>query len=271
MYESYWKLKEKPFKNTPDPRYLYYSPQHEDALMKLSYAITGGMGGGVMTGVFGCGKTIIGKALVQQLGGERCQFAFINNPLLIFPDLLRSIVRNLNSTKLPEKKTELLVDSLLEILENILLDNYRDGKETVIIVDEAHIIEDRQVFEELRLLLNLQTEDKFLLTLLLFGQPELKDKITNIKQLEQRMPIKCHLDRLKEEETPQYIAHRLQVAQREDSMFTPEAISVIHQHSGGIPRRINHLCDLSLLTGFGKKAEKISASLVQQVIKDFGL
>ena len=271
MYEKYWKVEGKPFKNTPDPRYLYYSPQHEDALMKLSYAVTGDMGGAVMTGVFGCGKTIVGKALMQQLGEERHNFAFIDNPMLNFPDLLRSIVRNLNSSKLPDKKTELLVDSLLEILEGVLIDNDRDGKKTIIIVDEAHIIDDPKVFEELRLLLNFQTEGKFLLTLLLFGQPELKNKIYNIKQLEQRMPIKCHLDKLETKEISKYMAHRLKVAGRKEPIFTPEAISVIQEHSGGIPRRINHICDLSMLVGFGKKADEITGQLVQHVIKDFGI
>ena len=270
MYEKYWKLKEKPFKNTPDPRFLYYSPQHDDALMKLTYTVTEGMGGGVMTGVFGCGKTIVGHALMRSLG-EKYKFAYVSNPQLAFPELLRAIVRSLNPLKLPDKRSELMTDSLLEILKDILVNNIRDGKETVVVVDEAHIIEDVEVFEALRLLLNFQTEERFLLTLLLLGQPELRAKIENIKQLEQRMAMKCHLDKLSEEETGKYIVHRLKVAEREDVIFEPSGVRFIYEHSGGIPRRINHICDLSLLSGFGKKVDRIESGLVQQVVKDFGV
>ncbi len=270
MYEEYWKLKEKPFKNTPDPRFLYYSPQHEDALMKLTYTVTEGMGGGVMTGVFGCGKTVVGYALMHNLG-KKYKFAYVSNPQLTFPELLRAIVRSLNPLKLPDKKSELMTDSLLEILKDILVNNNRDGKETVIVVDEAHIIEDAKVFEGLRLLLNFQTEKKFLLSLLLVGQPELMEKIENIKQLEQRMAMKCHLDRLNEKETGEYIVHRLKVAGREKVIFGPSGIHFVYEHSGGIPRRINHICDLSLLSGFGKKVDKIESDLIEQVTKDFGI
>ncbi len=270
MYEKYWNLKEKPFKNTPDPRFLYYSKQHEDALMKLTYTVTEGMGAGFMTGVFGCGKTIVGHALTHSLG-EKYKFAYISNPQLAFSELLRSIVRSLNPQKLPDKKSELMTDSLLEILQDVLVSNNRDGKETVIVVDEAHIIKDTDVFEELRLLLNFQTEERFLLTLLLFGQPELRQRIENIKPLEQRMAMKCHLDRLSEEETNKYIAHRLKVAGRESSVFEADGIHFIYEHSGGIPRRINHICDLSLLSGFGKKVKKIDRNIVEYVIKDFGI
>ncbi len=270
MYEKYWKLKEKPFKNTPDPRFLYYSPQHEDALMKLTYTVTEGMGGGIMTGVFGCGKTIVGYALMQTLG-EKYKFGYVSNPQVSFTELLRAIVRSLNPLKLPDTKSELMTDSLLEILKDILVNNSRDGRETVIVVDEAHIIEDAKVFEELRLLLNFQTEEKFLLTLLLLGQPELRQKIENIKQLEQRIAMKCHLDKLSEKETGEYIAYRLKVAGTEKNMFTPPGIHYIYDHSGGIPRRINHMCDLSLLSGFGKKVDKIEKDLIGQVVKDFGI
>ena len=270
MYEKYWNLKEKPFKNTPDPRFLYYSPQHEDALMKLTYTVTEGMGAGFMTGVFGCGKTIVGHALMRSLG-ERYKFAYVSNPQLTFPELLRAIVRGLNPLKLADRKSELMTDFLLETLQDLLINNSRDGKETVIVVDEAHIIKDADVFEELRLLLNFQTEEKFLLTLLLFGQPELRQRIGNIKQLEQRMAMKCHLDRLTEEEADKYIAHRLKVAGREKTVFEPSGIHFIYEHSGGIPRRINHVCDLSLLSGFGKKVDKIDNALIEQVVKDFGI
>jgi len=271
MYEAYWKLKEKPFNNTPDPRFLYLSHQHEDALMKLTYCIVEKMGAALLTGVFGCGKTLLGKSLLKDLGEDKYKVAFINNPQVTYTELLRSIVRNLRAEALPSLQTEILKDALLEKLYNILLDNARDGRETVIFIDEAHIIQDEKVFEELRLLLNFQLEDRFLLTLILSGQPELKDKVANLKQLEQRIAIRCHLDKLNEEETANYIAHRLKVAGRQDGIFSAEAIRFIHERTGGIPRRINRLCDLSLLAGFGKKAKDIDKEIVRQVTEDFGV
>ncbi len=270
MYKKYWNLTEKPFQNTPDTRFIYYSAQHEDALMKLTYCVTERMGAGMMTGVFGCGKTLLGNTLLKELGQDKYKVAFIANPQVEHTELLRAVVRNLKAIELPILKTELLADSLLEILNDILINNARDGKETVIIIDEAHIIEDEKVFEELRLLMNFQLEDRFLLTLLLFGQPELREKVGNLRQLEQRIAIKCHLEPLNQEETQKYILHRLEVAGRKDSLFKDDAIRLIFERTGGIPRRINHICDLSLLTGFGKKVDKIDKEIVRVTLESFG-
>jgi len=271
MYEKYWKLKVKPFNNTPDPRFLYMSSQYEDAMMKLTYAVVEKMGAAVLTGVFGCGKTLLGRALARDLGEDKYKFVFINNPQVSSVELLRAIVRNLRAEKLPDRRTEIMADSLLEILNEVLLDNLRDGRETVIIVDEAHVIENDEIFEQLRMLLNFQQDDRFLLTLLLFGQPELARHIANLKQFEQRISIRCHLDKLNKEETHNYVAHRLKVAGRQDKIFAPEAIDFIYERSSGIPRRINRICDLSLLAGFGKKVEVIEKGLVKGVVEDFKL
>jgi len=276
MYEQYWNLKEKPFQNTPDPRYLYLSGQHEDALMKLSYVITQGLGCGMLTGVFGCGKTLLGRAILNGMGTDRVRSAFITNPSVSEPaELLRAVVRGLNPQALPEKKTELLADSMLEKLNNILLDNTREGKQNIVIIDEAHTIEDGRIFEQLRLILNFQLEDRFLLTLLILGQPELRDKVDASKPLDQRVAVRCHLDALKEDEVGNYINHRLKVAGREDpagnQVFSSEAVKAIFQHTGGIPRRINTLGDLVLMEGFAKKAQKIEKDAVNSVIKDFNL
>ena len=270
MYEEYLGLKEKPFQNTPNPRFLYYSPQHEEALMRLVYAVRERVGAAMMTGVFGCGKTVLGQALINELageGGEKYKIAFITNPQLEYVELLRAIVRNLKAIELPIKKTELSADYLLEVLNNILLNNMRDGKETVIIIDEAHVIRDEKILEELRLLLNFQLQDRFLLTLLLFGQPELGQRIEDNKQLEQRIAIKCHLDSLDLENTPNYISYRLKVAQRTEPIFTDEVVKLIYDNSGGIPRRINRLCELCLLAGFAKQAKVIDNKIVQEEIR----
>ncbi|MCK4261605.1 AAA family ATPase [bacterium] len=268
MYEEYWGLKEKPFENTPDPRFLYHSPQHEEALMRLLYAVEERKGAGMLTGVFGCGKTLLGYALLDKLDKAKFRAAFLTNPQLEPIELLRAIAYNLGVIDLPKKKTEVLTDFLLQTIKETLLDNLGDGKDTVVIIDEAHGIESKEVFEQLRLILNFQLKDRFLLTLLLFGQPELSTKVDNLKPLEQRIAIKCYLDKMSEEDSRNYINHRLEVAQSEREIFAEEAIRSIYEESGGIPRRINQICDMSLLAGFGRKAEKIDKELIQAVVKD---
>jgi len=277
MYEQYWNLKERPFQNTPDPRYLFLSHQHEDVLMKLTYTIAQGLGCGMLTGVFGCGKTLISHVILRDLGEQKFSWAYIGNPYLGEPaELLRSIVRSLSPQSLPDKKTELLTDPLIEKLYNILIDNTQEGKGNVVIIDEAHTIDDPRVFEQLRLILNFQTENKFLLTLIIMGQPELKSKIEALKPFSQRIPVRCHLEPLSEEETGKYIAHRMSVASAEglkglNQLFDKEDIKAIYEHTGGIPRKINTLCDFVLLSGFAKKVEQITSDFINSVVKEFNL
>jgi general secretion pathway protein A len=267
MYEAYWNLKEMPFENTPDPRFLYRSPQHEEVLARMRYAIQYRKGGGLVTGVFGCGKTLLVQTIFDEISQDRYKTAIINNPQLEYVELLRAIVRSLKAIDLPQKKTELSADYLLEVLGQILQNNVRDGQETVIIIDEAHVIQDERVFEELRLLLNFQLRERFLFTLLLLGQPELKQRIEDNKQLEQRIAIKCHLEPLALEDTKKYIRHRLEVAGQTKEIFNEGAIKLIQEHSGGIPRRINHICDICLLSGFSKRASLIDEETVRQESK----
>jgi len=270
MYEAYWGLKEKPFQNTPDPRFLYHSQQHEEALSRLIYAIQERVGGALLTGVFGCGKTLLGYTLMKELSQEKYKVAFLTNPQMDYLELLLLITQELGGGGLPTKRTEVLTNVVYLILKDILNKNYKEGKETVIVVDEAHIIQDPEVFEGLRLLLNFQLEDRFLLTLVLMGQPELRTKVDELRQLEQRINIKCHLDHLNEKETKEYVAHRFKVAGGKESPFTEKALKSIYDYSGGIPRRVNRLCDLSLLSGFGKKAKKIDGEIIQGEITSLG-
>ncbi len=233
------------------------------------YAVKTNMGGCMLTGVFGCGKTLLNQTLIENLEKlGNYKIAFISNPFLSHIELLRMVAYSLGANNLPEKKTEILTDFLLQKLEAILYNNNDDGKHTVVIIDEAHIIEDKLIFEELRLLLNFQLKDRFLLTLILSGQPELKKSIENIKQLSQRIPIRCNLERFDPEDTKNYILHRLDVAGRTEPVFEEDIYKVIHERSGGIPRRINNICDMSLLSGFSKGIELIGDDIVNDVIKD---
>lgn len=270
MYEAHWGLKEKPFQNTPDPRFLYNSPQHEEALSRMLYSVKERVGGALLTGVFGCGKTLLGRTLMKELSQEKYKVAFLTNPQMSYLELLMLITHELGATALPTKKTEVLTNVVYLALKDILNKNYKEGKETVVVVDEAHIIQDPEVFEGLRLLLNFQLDDRFLLTLLLMGQPELKTKVDEFRQLEQRIAIKCHLENLSEEETSKYVVHRYQVAGGKKFPYTDEALKLVFDHSGGIPRRINRLCDLTLLSGFVKKSTQIDKEVVREEIASLG-
>jgi general secretion pathway protein A len=176
------------------------------------------------------------------------------------------ITHHLGLTELPTRKTDVLV-----ALEHILMNNLNDGKKTVVVIDEAHTIEDKNIFEELRLLLNFQHDDKFLLTLLLLGQPELREKVESNKQLNQRIAMRFYLENLNREETALYIKHRVKVAGGNPAIFTDSAVALIFERAGGIPRRINQLCDTSLLTGYGSEAKAVDDNIVQETIKSLSL
>lgn len=264
MYEAYWGLTEKPFENTADPRFLYYSKQHEEAYTRLIYAIQEQKGAAVLSGVFGCGKTVVAQAVLASLSKGKYASAFVINPQLSHVELLREILYDLGvKDNLPTQKTD-----ILHSLSDILHHNMDDGKETVVIIDEAHLIDDELIFEELRLLLNFQYKNHFLLTLVLLGQPELKEKINNIKQLAQRIAIRYHLNGLNETETVEYVNHRLKVAGASRPVFDDAALKMLYGQSGGIPRRINQICDMALLTGFGRQAQAVSAEMVMEVVRD---
>lgn len=261
MYEAYWGLTEAPFENTPDPRYLYLSKQHEEGLTRLFYVVKSRKGAGMMTGVFGCGKTLLSRAMVRGLQKSGHRIAFITNPRLDPLELLRMILYELGVTNPPVHKSDVLFH-----LHEILSNNIRDGHETVVVIDEAHVIQDPNIFEEIRLLLNFQLEDKFLMTLFLIGQPELRDQVEMNKPFAQRIAMRFHLGPLNESETGHYVAHRLSVAGRNDSLFSPEAMRLVYEGTGGIPRRINQICDMSLFTGYAHKLKNIDRQTIEEAM-----
>ncbi|MDI6839371.1 MAG: AAA family ATPase [bacterium] len=171
------------------------------------------------------------------------------------------MLTQLKSVELPDRKTDILI-----VLEKLLTDNIKDGKKTVVVIDEAHTIEDKNIFEELRLLLNFQLEDKFLLTLVLLGQPELNSKIEDNKQLAQRIAMRYNLDGLNHADTVNYVKHRLKVAGCDNELFTLSALGLVFDRAGGIPRRINQICDMCLFTGFVKKVKSIDNEIVKEAI-----
>lgn len=261
MYLEYWGLKEKPFENTPDPHFFYPSREHREALQRLQYALEEEKGCAMLSGEYGCGKTLLARALVARLQEEEYVVAFINYPILDRESFLKETLHEFG------KETDGMsrMDAFRE-LSRFFYDNSGKNLRNVLIIDEAQLIEDPGVFEELRLLLNIQLEDRFLVNLLLVGQPELRERVMAYPQLEQRVAIRYHLHRFEHQDTVGYVQHRLEVAGAERPIFSEEALYVIHRMSFGVPRRINNLCDLSLLEAAQRKVEIVDGEILKEVV-----
>ena len=267
MYTNYFGLKLKPFENTLDIKMFYSSPMHEEALMRMLYVITERQGAAMLTGDYGSGKTILTRILATQLNTNQNKFIFITNPQLTSLELLKEIVRQVSTTeKIPGEKSE-----LLNILREVFRRNIEIGRNTVVIVDDAQLVKDNETLEELRLLLNLLPSDKFLVTLLFVGQTELRENINRIPQLKQRLAMKYHLDSLNEQETGEYVLHRLKICGREDPLFTDLAIKAIFEHTRGMPREINNICGWALLAGFSKKVDTINKEIIEAVVSEMAV
>ncbi len=265
MYTKYWNLREKPFENSPDPKFLFHSKQHDEALMRLLYTIQSRKGAALLTGEYGCGKTLLMHTIMTELSGGQFEIAFLTNPRVQANEMIHEILYQLEIEVGNEVRLH-----MLHSFNDFLFETARKKKHTIIILDEAQVINDLEVFEELRLMLNFQLNDRYLLTLFLVGQPELADSIRKLPQLNQRISIRYHLKRFTYEESTAYIKHRLKISGRENSMFTADAFKEIYQYSQGTPRIINDICDLSLVIGFGKQMQMIDGQLIQSVISSEG-
>jgi type II secretory pathway predicted ATPase ExeA len=262
MYQKHWNLKKLPFENTPDTEFFFESPQHEEAFSRLSYVVDEKKSCGVLTGAYGTGKTLILKSLERQFKKKGYIFSSVQNPRLDDLGLLKIILHNFTGYNVPKAKEDVLMG-----IERFLKDTFQDGKHVVVAIDEAQLINDESVFEELRLLLNFQTETRFLLTLLLCGQPELKGKLDSNKQFSQRITLSYHLKPLDFAETERYVAHRLEVAGLKENIFDAKAMELIYDRSGGIPRWINNIANMSMLAAFSKGEKTITEELVAEGVE----
>jgi len=263
MSHSYWELSETQLDNSPNQKFFYLSPEHEEALVRLVYTVRHRKGCGMLTGEYGCGKTTLSRALIQRLEAERYEIGLLTNPSWTPADFLREVLYQLGVETHETRKPE-----LLHLLNDLFFRNYQAGRESVVIVDEAQLIEDDSVFEELRLLMNFQTDDRFLVTLLLIGSPELGVKVRRLKHLDQRISLRYHLNTLDDQHTASYIAHRLRMAGQPKQLFTEEAVKLIFDFTRGTPREINNLCDVALLVGYSKRVKEVGDKIVAEVIKD---
>ncbi len=263
MYEEFYGLTEKPFNKTPDPRFLYHSTKHAEALARLQQAVDE-QDIVLLTGEIGTGKTTLSRALIDSLD-ERFRPVLIINPRLTPSQLLRTIALRLGMEDAGRFRL-----GLMEGINAKLYELFEAGKQAVLIIDEAQLIPGKATFEELRLLTNFQLDDRNLLALVLIGQTELKTRLEHrqYRALRQRIGMQCHLGPLDAPETREYVKHRLSVAGRREPLFDDEALGLLFEHSEGLPRRINVIAGNALLEGFGRGAELISAEIISSVVKD---
>lgn len=263
MYEKYWKLHDKPFRNTPDPRYFFFTRQYEEALARALYVVTEGQGAMLLTGECGCGKTMITRILVDELDPARFEVALVPYPNLNPEELLEEILRQFGFDTTGWTKARML-DRLGEFLRH----TRNRGASTLVIVDEGQAVRDEATLEEIRQLLNFQQDRSFFISLILVGQPELRAQVASKPQLDQRLGVKYHLAGLAPEDARHYLRHRLVMAGGAADIFTTGAEDLLIQISEGIPRRLNYVADMSLLEGFGKSAPLVDEDVVRAVAND---
>jgi general secretion pathway protein A len=265
MYEKFYGFKEKPFNITPDPKFVYLSENHKEALAHLKYAIREEKGFSVITGEVGTGKTTLVHTLLNKIDGN-VRTAYIFNPVMDPDDFLNYICEDLG-IKTDGVKSR---GQNLTLLHNFLLTCYTQNERVFLIIDEAQSL-DTNLLEEVRLLTNLETSKNKLLHVILLGQPELNKTLADerFRALKQRVSVRYHLNTLKYADTREYILFRMKRAgARNLSVFDEGAIKAIYKYSKGIPRVINILCDNALLTGFSREEDRIGKSIIQEVIKD---
>lgn len=262
MYLDYWGFSSLPFENVPDPKFFYLSKSHEEALTRLMYAGKTRKGCAILSGDVGCGKTTLTNTFVHKLSKNGFDIGLIINPKLEPLEFVQEVLYQFGVEEIPDTKVQ-----CLHKLNERILESAKSKKEALLIVDEAQLLT-LDNLEELRLLLNFQMNDRFLITIILVGQPELMERIKRVQPLNQRIAIRYHLTPFGFNDTVQYILFRQQRAGRKESAFSDEAVKKIYDHTKGIPRNINNICDLSLLVGYSENEKMIGPKVVKGVISD---
>jgi general secretion pathway protein A len=265
MYTHYFGLKQEPFSIAPDPRYLFMSERHREALAHLLYGVNGGGGFVLLSGEIGAGKTTVCRCFLEQIP-KRCNVAYIFNPKLTVPELLKSVCDEFSIPYRHDGPGAPTVKDYLDPLNEFLLRTHAVGQNNVLIIDEAQNLS-AEVLEQLRLLTNLETRERKLLQIILIGQPELRAMLARpeLEQLAQRVIARFHLEALSEGETAQYVRHRLAVAGlKKGNPFEREALRRIHRLSRGVPRRINLLADRALLGAYAGGVSRVDRRIVDK-------
>ena len=265
MYLEHFNLTERPFSITPDPRFLYMSARHREALAHLLYGLSEGGGFVQLTGEVGTGKTTICRCLLEQVP-DNVDIALVLNPKVTSTELIATVCDELG-IEYPAGATS--IKALTDVLNRYLLDAYARGRRTVLILDEAQNLS-ADVLEQVRLLTNLETSTQKLLQIVLIGQPELRSLLAreDMRQLSQRVTARYHLDPISREEAGAYIRHRLQICGTTQPVFSKRSVDRIQQLSGGIPRLINVLCDRSMLGAYVEGKVQVDPKVVKKAARE---
>ena len=266
MYTHYFQLKQSPFSIAPDPRYLFMSERHREALAHLLYGVGSGGGFVLLTGEIGAGKTTVCRCFMEQIP-DNCQLAYIFNPKLSVEELLLSICEEFRIAVAPDVAS---VKGYVDAINAHLLASHAQGKNNVLIIDEAQNLS-AAVLEQLRLLTNLETSERKLLQIILIGQPELRAMLARpeLEQLAQRVIARYHLGSLTADETASYVRHRLAVAgSTAQTPFAPRLMAQIHALSKGVPRRINLLCDRALLGAYVENQPQVTRQILRRAAEE---
>lgn len=270
MYKLFYRLTRNPFELSPDPRFFFSTPRHNEALASLCYGVQKRKGFVVLTGEVGTGKTLLVRCLLDWLDRYKIAFSHVFNTRLSVSEFMQYFLSDLGLPVAGKSKGEMISQ-----LNHYLIDRYRQGSTAVLIIDEAQLLE-WDLLEEVRLLTNLETGQQKLLQILLIGQPELDQKLesVNLRQLKQRIALRYQLTPLSEEETRAYILRRLQVAGANShaaGLFPGETLAAIVKFSRGVPRLINTICENALIAGFARQAKVITPDIVEEIAGDFRL
>ena len=269
MYTQFFNLKQAPFSIAPDPRYLFMSERHREALAHLLYGIGSGGGFVLLTGEIGAGKTTVCRCFIEQIP-ENCKLAYIFNPKLSVEELLLSICDEFGIVLPPAGAGAVSVKTYVDAINAYLLASHAQGKNNVLVIDEAQNLS-ADVLEQLRLLTNLETSERKLLQIILIGQPELRAILARpeLEQLAQRVIARYHLGSLSEDETGSYVAHRLAVAGAGAATpFPRRLMAQVHRLTHGVPRRINLLCDRALLGAYVENSSEVTRPILRRAAEE---
>ncbi len=267
MYESHWNLNSRPFENRHDASYYYPSESHQAALLKLRYAVENRRGATVLCGMSGMGKTLILQSLSEQLPEFVSTFVSINYPAMDADQLIRTMALRLAGSGRDSRKLD--VAESISLIDEVVAEHAKHEKQIVIAIDEAQLLEQYNLIEPIRLLLNLGAQSKAgesSITLILCGQSTLLPHVQRNISLDERIAVRCILNRFALDETAAYIGHRIRSSEGQvERIFEPSALETIHGLTQGVPRRINRLCDLALMVGYAQEASRIDSQLIEEV------
>lgn len=267
-YLEFYGLKEHPFSNVVDNRFYYNSPQHSEALKKLIYAIDSRKGLAVVIGNIGTGKTTLARRLLEELDEQNYEATLlvVIHSSVSSDWLLRKFALQLGVTEVKNNK----IDIIGQIYRRLVEIN-DEGRKAVILIDEVQMLNSREIMEEFRGILNMETSEGKMANFIFFGLPELEDVLALDEPLKQRVAVRIELQSLSLENTIDYIKHRLHIAGEQDGLFAEDTYQLIYQYSNGIPRLINTICDNALLEGYLLKREHIDREIIETVLVDLGM